>query len=65
MDELHTLKMISKTLNTGNDLPEMLTSVLKALIDVTEFESGWIFFLLMNGMSIRSLLPTGFHLPHV
>ncbi len=44
MDELHTLKMISKTLNTGNDLPEMLTSVLKALIDVTEFESGWIFF---------------------
>lgn len=41
--KLETLKAIAETLNQSHDKKDMLQSVLKALIDISHFESGWIF----------------------
>ncbi|GAF64193.1 hypothetical protein BTS2_1085 [Bacillus sp. TS-2] len=37
--------MISKTLNKGKNLEEMLQAVLEALLDITNIETGWIFLI--------------------
>lgn len=41
--KLETLKTIAETLNQSQDKQHMLQSVLKELIDITHFETGWIF----------------------
>ncbi|MFC0562077.1 GAF domain-containing sensor histidine kinase [Halalkalibacter alkalisediminis] len=40
---LETLRLISKTLNKGMKLEEMLQYVLESVLEVTKLESGWIF----------------------
>lgn len=47
--ELRTLKAISETLNSSNDLYSMLYDVLKELLHVTGLEAGWIFLIDENG----------------
>lgn len=42
-DELLALKEIAETLNTSNDMQQMLQDVLKKLLEVTQLSSGWIF----------------------
>lgn len=49
MAELRTLKAISETLNSSNDLYSMLSDVLKELLHVTGLESGWIFLIDESG----------------
>jgi two-component system NarL family sensor kinase len=49
MAELQTLKAISETLNSSNDLYSMLHDVLKELLHVTGLEAGWIFLIDENG----------------
>ncbi len=41
-NELLILKEIAETLNSSNDMNEMLNSVLEKLLQVTELEAGWI-----------------------
>ncbi|THG88642.1 hypothetical protein AJ85_01640 [Alkalihalobacillus alcalophilus ATCC 27647 = CGMCC 1.3604] len=45
MNALETLRMISKTLNEGDNLEGMLQAVLDALLETTGIESGWIFLM--------------------
>ncbi|WP_209123485.1 GAF domain-containing sensor histidine kinase [Alkalihalobacillus sp. BA299] len=45
MTKLKTIKAIAETLNQGNNLNEMLQSVLKELLKVTELETGWIYLI--------------------
>jgi two-component system NarL family sensor kinase len=45
IQELQTLKTIAETLNEANDLEEMLHTVLKQLMHVTQLECGWIFLI--------------------
>ncbi|WP_230497774.1 GAF domain-containing sensor histidine kinase [Pseudoneobacillus rhizosphaerae] len=45
--ELLILKEIAELLNTGTNMDEMLSGVLKKLLQVTELDTGWIF--LMDG----------------
>lgn len=40
---LETLRIISKTLNKGMNLQEMLQHVLEKVLEVTKLECGWIF----------------------
>jgi signal transduction histidine kinase len=43
VNELMALKTIAETLNSSNDMHEMLNSVLKKLLEVTGLTTGWIF----------------------
>ncbi|ALC80526.1 MULTISPECIES: GAF domain-containing sensor histidine kinase [Bacillus] len=58
--ELKTLKEIAETLNQGNDLQIVLNEVLKKLLDLTGFKTGWIFLVADNGtfeLAAHSALP--------
>ncbi|PGT80737.1 GAF domain-containing sensor histidine kinase [Bacillus sp. AFS040349] len=43
--ELNTLKTIAEKLNEATDVEEMLSDVLRELLDVTELPTGWIFLI--------------------
>lgn len=45
MTKLKTIKAIAETLNQGNNLEEMLQTVLKELLQVTELQTGWIYLI--------------------
>ncbi|KMJ58025.1 histidine kinase [Bacillus sp. LL01] len=45
IQELRALKIIAESLNQANDLPTMLTSVLKELLQVTGLQTGWIYLI--------------------
>lgn len=47
--ELLILKEIAELLNTGTNMDEMLSGVLKKLLQVTEMETGWIFLIDEDG----------------
>ncbi|MBA4535608.1 GAF domain-containing sensor histidine kinase [Bacillus aquiflavi] len=47
--ELRILKEIAELLNEGTDLFEVLSEVLKKLLQVTGIETGWIFLIDQNG----------------
>ncbi|WP_413378885.1 GAF domain-containing sensor histidine kinase [Alkalihalobacillus sp. 1P02AB] len=62
MNALETLRMISKTLNEGDNLEGMLQAVLDALLETTGIESGWIFLMDESGQQqlvASSGLPAG------
>ncbi|WP_052144738.1 GAF domain-containing sensor histidine kinase [Halalkalibacter okhensis] len=65
-----TLRIISMTLNEGNDLRDMLQSVLERLLKAVQLECGWIFLIqekgehslfasygLPNGLTYKDSLP--------
>jgi two-component system, NarL family, sensor kinase len=47
--ELLILKEIAELLNTGTNMDEMLSRVIKKLLQVTELETGWIFLIDEDG----------------
>lgn len=49
LKELLVLKEISETLNAGTDLRITLKNVLSKLLNVTGFQTGWIFFIDAKG----------------
>lgn len=48
LKELLVLKEISETLNAGTDLRITLKNVLSKLLNVTGFQTGWIFSLMLK-----------------
>ncbi|MEB1806910.1 MAG: GAF domain-containing sensor histidine kinase [Bacillaceae bacterium] len=49
MTKLKTIKAIAETLNQGNNIKEMLQTVLKELLHVTELQTGWIYLINPEG----------------
>ncbi len=49
IQELRALKIIAESLNQANDLPTMLESVLKELLQVTGLQTGWIYLINEKG----------------
>ncbi|MFB5663789.1 hypothetical protein [Alteribacillus sp. HJP-4] len=47
--ELETIKKISKTLNQGTEIEATLSTVLKSLLSITPWTTGWIFLIAEDG----------------
>lgn len=64
---LETLRLISKTLNKGMKLEEMLQYVLESVLEVTKLECGWIFLVDQAGdhtLAASYGLPDGLSFNH-